>query len=113
MSDQELRDELAELKVKMEKLDRYQEVIELANNLISTPSNIVALSCEWRMEEYAHTDDGLIDLKVLLNEELVVKFKVPNNSEEEVEHARPALLADYLDRASSNMSRQIEQILRN
>jgi hypothetical protein len=111
MSDEELKDELSDLKLKMETLERYQEVIGLANTIVTSPLDIVALSCEWQIEEDANSDDGLIDLKVLLNREMVVKLAIPNNRSEDIEHFQPALLDDYLDRASSSMSRQIDQIL--
>lgn len=110
MSDEDLKDELSDLKLKMEALERYQEVIALATTLVTSPLDIVALRCEWRMDEYANTDDGLIDLQVLLNREVVVKFEIPHHKDEEVEHFEPALLEDYLDRGSSSMSRQIGQI---
>jgi hypothetical protein len=108
MTDKELSDELLYLAKKVKEIARFQEVECIMGTLVSKPLQMVALNCEWRMAEYAETADGLTDLTVLLNNQVVVKVGISNLVEEPVEHSRPILVADYLETASSSQSRQLQ-----
>lgn len=111
MSDDELRIEIDELAIKVEELPRFQEVLGISSKLVLGTLETVTLHCEWRMEEYANTPDGIVDLKLLLNRRMVVKFVIPNVGCEKIEHTPAVALGDYLSRASSHEARQIEIIL--
>lgn len=108
MTDQELRDELICFDQMMKKIPRLQEVEILLTRLVLKPTTMVALSCAWRMKEYAETPDGLLDLTVMLNQEIIVKVEIPNTEEESVEHYTPCLVTEYQERASSSQYRQLQ-----
>lgn len=107
MTDQELRDELVCLDQMMKEIPRFQEVETLQAYLVPKPTTMVALGCEWRMDEYAETPDGLLDLTVMLNQQVIVKAEIPNSEEEAVEHTTPCLVTEYQERVSSSQCRQL------
>ena len=108
MTDQELRDELICFARMMKEIPRLQEVESLLSPLAAKPLTMVALGCAWRMDEYAQTPDGLFDLTVMLNRQVIVKVEIPNAPEETVEHFTPSTLPEYEKRASSSDYRQLQ-----
>ena len=73
MSDAELNDELVFLEGRMKKLSRLKEVKALMSEIAPPPLVMVAIGCNWRTLECEGARDGLLDLKVLLNESFVVR----------------------------------------